>query len=133
MTQDDFQTLTGQNVSALTASQWGLITSAAGERLASLLCLEELPEFTDKNRDLEALFAAFVAACIKFGGNGEEIDSKTVRSFSIKLSTDSARSIFAVVARNFSDVVEKYSACDSGIKVERGSRCHYCGGDDDRF
>lgn len=126
MTQDDFKVLTGEAVNYSDAD-WSLITAVASERLASFLCLETLPEFSDANRDLEQLFATFLLGCLKLG-TGENVTSKTVRNFSIGISQN-ASDAFRLIYNQNRDTIEKYSGCTLGVKVER-SRCHYCNGDD---
>lgn len=126
MTQDEFKTLTGEAVS-YSDEEWQLITAVTSERLASFLCLESLPAFTDANRDLEQLLATFTLGCLRFG-TGESVTSKTVRNFSVGISQN-ATNAFKLIYNQNRDIIEKYSACTLGVKVER-SKCHYCGGDD---
>lgn len=106
--------------------QWESIVVVAEMRLASFLCLDELPELTEENQDLALLLANFIAAVLKFQGDGDRIASKSVRNFTINFNTSSAANAFAHIAEQYQDVIDKYSECGLGIKVE-GSRRYYCG------
>ena len=104
--------------------QWESIETVAEMRLASFLCLEELPD-TDEHQDLAMLLANFIAAVLKFQGDGDAIESKSVRNFTINFKTSSASNAFAQIASQYEDIIDKYSDCDLGVVVER-SRRHCC-------
>lgn len=106
---------------------WETIVSVAEMRLASFLCLEEFPELTDGNADLAMLLANFIASVIKFQGDGDTVESKSVRNFTINFKSSSAADAFSQIANQYADIISKYSQCDSGVKVER-SYWHCCGG-----
>lgn len=109
---------------------WETIVSVAEMRLASFLCLDELPELTADNADLGLLLANFIAAVIKFQGDGDAVESKSVRNFTINFKTSSAADAFSQIATQYADIIDKYSECDLGVKVERSKRpcCGYYGG-----
>lgn len=106
---------------------WESIVLVAEMRLASFLCLDELPELDETNQDLAMLLANFIAAVLKFQGDGNMVESKHVRNFTINFKTSSASNAFAQIASQYDDIIGKYSQCDLGIRVER-SRRHCCGG-----
>ena len=126
LSQDTYKTLTGQSVN-YPKNDWELIESIAEERLASFLCLDEFPELTDDNRDLAMLLANFICATIKFSGDSDTISQKSVRNFTISFKS-SAANAFAQIYSQYEDIIEKYSQCDLGIKVE-DSRRYCCGYD----
>lgn len=105
---------------------WATIVAVAKMRLASFLCLETFPELTDGNADLALLLANFIAAVLRFQGNGDTVESKRVRNFTINFKTSSASNAFSQIASQYSDIIEKYSECGLGFKVERQER--YCCG-----
>lgn len=105
---------------------WNSIVLVAEMRLASFLCLEELPELDDNNQDLAMLLANFIAAVIKFQGDGDAIESKSVRNFTINFKTGRAANAFSQIASQYGDIIAKYSECDLGVRVERSKR-HCCG------
>lgn len=121
MTQDDFRFLTGMTTN-YTDDQWAKIQESAGMRLASFLCLGELPE--PMPADLEELFANFIAAVINHQGQAGDIESKTVRNFTVNFKQTAAANAFAKIAQQYGDVIERYTNCGLGINVERNAwRC----------
>lgn len=130
MTQDEYKALTGATAN-YSDENWQLLIDIASVRLASFLCLDAMPEFSDDNRDLEALFAGFLNACIEFSGKTGTVASKSVRNFTINFNNN-ATNAFEQIYKQYADIIEKYSQCDLGIKVEK-SRCYHCGGDDEYF
>lgn len=124
LTQQEFSTLTGQTVN-YSPSDWELLEGIAEIRLASLLCLDMFPELDSTNTDLAMLLANFISATLKYMGADDTIDSKSVRNFTIKFKS-SATNAFEQIYSQYSDIIEKYSECDTIVKVERSS-CHCCG------
>ncbi len=125
MTQDDYQLWTGETVS-YTDAQWKRIVDVAKTRLASFLCLDRWPETMAD--DLEMLLANFICAVLRWQGTPEaSVSSKSVRNFTISFENDGAVNAFAQVAKNYSDIIEKYSQCDTGMAVER-SKIYNCAG-----
>lgn len=124
LTQQEFSTLTGQTVN-YSPSDWELLEGIAEIRLASLLCLDIFPELDSTNTDLAMLLANFISATLKYMGADDTIDSKSVRNFTIKFKS-SATNAFEQIYSQYSDIIEKYSECDTIVKVERSS-CHCCG------
>lgn len=124
MTQDDYKLWTGETVD-YSDEDWKRIVNVAKVRLASFLCLENWPsEIAD---DLEMLLANFICAVLRWQGTPEAgISSKSVRNFTISFNSDGAVNAFAQIAKNYSDIIEKYSQCDSGLTVEKSKR--YCCG-----
>lgn len=121
MTQDDYKLWTGETVSYDDAD-WKRIVDVAKTRLASFLCLESWPETVAD--DLEMLLANFICAVLRWQGTPEAgISSKSVRNFTISFNSDSAVNAFTQIARNYSDIIDKYSLCDSGLTVEKSK--HY--------
>lgn len=120
MTQDDYRLWTGETVT-FDDEDWERILAVASSRLASFLCLEALPNPLPD--DLAELLANFICAVQKFQGNFDTIESKSVRNFTIHFRSDSAVNAYAQIARQFDDVIGKYSNCDTDFKVERSSRC----------
>lgn len=125
LTLEQYTLYTGIN-SILDDEQWESIVAVAEMRLASFLCLEEFPELDENNQDLAMLLANFIAAVIKFQGDGDMVESKHVRNFTINFKTSSASNAFAQIASQYDDIIGKYSECDLGVRVER-SRRHCCG------
>lgn len=124
LTQQEFSTLTGQTVN-YSPSDWELLEGIAEIRLASLLCLDMFPELDSTNTDLAMLLANFISATLKYMGADDTIDSKSVRNFTIKFKS-SATNAFEQIYSQYSDIIEKYSQCDTIVKVERSSY-HCCG------
>lgn len=124
LSQADYTSLTGQSVN-YSAEDWLMIVNIASQRLASFLCLDEMPELTTDNADLKLLFANFICAMLKFTGNSDAISAKTVRNFTISFKS-SATNAFQQIYSQYEDTIEKYSQCDLGIKVERSK--NYCCG-----
>ena len=128
MTQDDYTLWTGETVNYST-SDWTRIVNVAKTRLASFLCLESWPEQIAD--DLEMLLANFICAVLRWQGTPEaSVSSKSVRNFTISFDKDSAVNAFSQLAKNYSDIIEKYSQCDSGLKVEK-SKVYNCAGKKD--
>lgn len=121
MTQDDFKFLTGMTTS-YTADQWDKILQSASTRLASFLCLDELP--TPLPADLEELLANFIAGVITHQGASGEVQSKHVRNFTVNFRESTAANAFAQIAQQYGDTIERWSECTLGVKVgEPKSRC----------
>jgi hypothetical protein len=127
LTQEQYTLYTGLTV-AYSESDWSAIVAVAEMRLASFLCLETLPKLDSSNQDLAMLLANFIAAVLKFQGDGNAIESKRVRNFTINFKSSSAADAFSQIASQYSDIIGKYSKCDLGVKVER-SRGYCCGYD----
>lgn len=134
MTQDDYKLWTGDDASRYTPEQWTKLQASAERRLASFLCLSELPT-DDQGKlypDIEELLANFIAAVISHqGGASSTVESKHVRNFTISFKTEIAANAFAQIAGQYGDIIEQYSNCDSAIRVERNAIYHCgrgCGG-----
>ena len=124
LTLEQYTLFTGINTT-LDDEQWASIVTVAEMRLASFLCLEELPELDEDNQDLALLLANFIAAVLKFQGDGDAIESKSVRNFTINFKTSSASNAFAQIASQYSDIIDKYSECGLGVVVERSRESCY--------
>lgn len=124
LSKSDYKLYTGQTVS-YSDSDWEKIVTIASERLASFLCLVEFPELTEDNLDLAELLANFVCDSIKFAGNSDTISQKSVRNFTISFKSNAANA-FQQIYSQYEDIIEKYSQCELGIKVESSKR--YCCG-----
>lgn len=124
LTQEDYQTLTGQTV-CLPDEEWDLLVNIAMIRLASLLCIEEFPELDSTNQDLALLLANFLCATLKFQGAPDTIQSKSVRNFTINFKS-SATNAFEQIYSQYRDIIEKYDKCHIGVTVERNA-WHCCG------
>lgn len=121
LTQVQYKLFTGQSVS-YSSQDWKAIVDIAMLRLASLLCLETLPDLEDeKNKDLVLLLANFICAALKFQGSPDTIESKSVRNFTINFNK-SATNAFEQIYSQYDDIIAKYSKCGTGIKVERNAR-----------
>ncbi len=121
MTQDDFKFLTGMTTTYTTA-QWTRIVQSASIRLASFLCLDELP--TPLPADLEELLANFIAGVITHQGAGAEIESKSVRNFTVNFRASTAANAFAAIAQQYGDTIERWSDCEIGVHVaDKPRRC----------
>lgn len=133
-TQEQYKLYTGLE-SSYDDEDWELLVEVAKMRLASFLCLESFPELTDNNADLGFLLANFIAAVIKFQGDGDAVESKSVRNFTIKVRTSSAADAFSQIAKQYPDIIDKYSECNLGVRVERSRKpcCGYYGGYYGRF
>lgn len=136
MTQEDYKLWTGSDASKYTPAEWTKLETVARQRLASFLCLSELP--TDEQgklpADLEQLLANFMAGVFAHQGTSQSVESKHVRNFTINFKTEIAANAFAQIAGQYSDIIEGYSNCKSGVVVERSadyhcnSGCSACGG-----
>ena len=126
MTQDDYKLWTGESLT-YSEEDWSRLLAVASKRLASLLCLEELP--TPLPDDLAMLLANFICAVLRFEGNGEQsVSSKTIRSFTISFNSPTAVNAFNQVSSNYGDIIGEYSACGFGFTVEKNMyRCPYDG------
>lgn len=126
LTQEQYTLYTGLAVN-YNSSDWTALVQIAEMRLASFLCLDSFPELGDTNKDLAMLIANFIAAIIKFQGDGDVATSKHVRNFTINIKSSSAADAFSQIASQYGDIIEKYSECNSAVKVERSSRpcCGY--------
>ena len=128
MTQEEYTTWTGLTAN-YTDETWEQIVAVAVIRLVSFLCREDLP--TDEEGEypdaLKMLLANFIAGVFKNEGYGtSEVESKSVRNFTINFKTSSATNAFAQLARQYGDVIDMYSECGTGFDVERSKR-YYCG------
>ena len=124
LTQKEYSTLTGQAIN-YSKEDWELLENIAEIRLASLLCLDIFPELDSDNIDLALLLANFISATLKYMGADDTIESKSVRNFTINFKS-SATNAFEQIYSQYSDIIEKYSQCDTIVKVERSAR-HCCG------
>lgn len=131
LTQEQYTLYTGLKT-GYSESDWTAIVSVAEVRLASFLCLEELPTVEGDDSELvlpadfALLLANFIAAVLRFRGNGDTVLSKHVRNFTINFKTSSAADAFSQITAQYSDIIEKYSQCGLGVVVERQKR--YCCG-----
>lgn len=128
MTQDDYKLWTGEDASRYTDEQWTKILTVAKLRLASFLCLSELPTDDDGNlpADIEQLLANFIAEVIVHQGTTGEVESKHVRNFTIEFAPTTAANAFAKISQQYGDIIERYSNCNLGFAVEGSAR--YCCG-----
>lgn len=124
LTQEQYTLYTGLKTN-YESSDWTAIVKVAEMRLASFLCLDEFPGLTDSNTDLAMLLANFIAAVLKFRGDGDTVTSKRVRNFTINFNSSSAADAFSRIATQYSDIIEKYGECDMGVVVERQRPCCY--------
>ena len=124
LTQEQYTLFTNSCLN-LPDEDWTIIVGIAEMRLASLLCLEELPELTESNQDLALLLANFICTALKFQGAPDLVESKQVRNFTINFK-NSATNAFEQIYSQYRDIIDKYSDCGPEIKVERNSR-HCCG------
>lgn len=122
MTQDEYKLFTGESVS-YKEQEWTTLVGVASGRLASFLCMENLPETLPD--DLKMLLAAFMSSVFAHQGSEGAVASKSVRNFTITFQTNASRNAFSYIASQYADIVGKYAKCDSGLKVE-GSRRHCC-------
>lgn len=128
LTQEQYTLYTGLTTN-YSSSDWESIVSVAEVRLASFLCLDELPyegEGSEKTlpADLALLLANFIAAVLRFQGNGDTVESKRVRNFTINFKSSSTANAFSQIASQYADIIEAYSECGTGIKVERSNWCY---------
>lgn len=131
MTQADYKLWTGLNASTYTSEEWGRLVKVAALRLASFLCLEQLPTDSDGTfyDDIQQLLANFMAGVFAHEGNPQTVESKHVRNFTINFKTEAAADAFAQIAQQYADIIAHYSNCDLGIKVEGDAyyACNGCG------
>lgn len=133
LTQEQYTLYTGL-ASNYSDDNWTAIVTVAEMRLASFLCLDKLPGADESGEvalpdDLALLLANFIAGVLRFRGNGDAVESKRVRNFTINFKTSSATDAFSQIATQYGDIIDKYSMCNIGVKVERSScqRCYYNG------
>lgn len=128
MTQDDYKLWTGEDASSYTTTEWTKILTVAKLRLASFLCLSELPTDDQGNlpADLEQLLANFIAEVIVNQGTTGAVESKHIRNFTIEFASTTAANAFAKIAEQYGDIIEHYSNCKLGFAVEGSAR--YCCG-----
>jgi len=125
MTQDQFTLFTGVTVS-YSDEDWETIIKIATERLALRLCMTDgWPD--DPDASLLMLLANFLAGVFKYQGAGGTVTSKSVRNFTINFS-DNADDVWVALYRNYGDLLDLYSECDSSITVESDA-IHCCDGD----
>ena len=131
MTQDDYKLWTGEDASKYTTQEWTKLVTVASTRLASFLCLTELPKDSNGKLydDIQCLLANFMAGVFAREGTPQSIESKHVRNFTINFKTEAAANAFAQIAKQYGDIIEHYSNCDT-VLVERRSHyfCHGCNG-----
>lgn len=128
MTQDAYEFWTGEDASNYTTTEWAKLVAVASLRLASFLCLETLPT-DDQGKlysDIEELLANFIAGVIAHQGTAQSIESKHVRNFTINFKSGIAANAFAQIAQQYGDIIERYSNCNLGFKVESNAHYH-CG------
>lgn len=124
MTQEDYTLWTGETVN-YSNEDWARLVAVASKRLASFLCLEALPNPLPD--DLQMVLANWMAAVFRWQGNADaQVESKSVRNFTIHFSSSSAANAFAQVAANYGDIIDDYSDCGSSVVVEKSKR--YCCG-----
>jgi hypothetical protein len=128
LTQEQYTLYTGLKTSYY-SDDWSSIVGVAEMRLASFLCLEQFPVLDQNNKDLAMLLANFIASVLRFQGNGDVVESKHVRNFTINFKSSSASDAFSQIATQYPDIIDKYSECDLGVRVERSHRdcCGYYG------
>lgn len=119
LTQDEYKLWTGETVN-FDEADWETLVTVASIRLASFLCLESLPNPLPS--PLAQLLANFMAEVFKFQGTNSPIEEKRVRNFTIRFSNSSAADAFSQVAQYYGDIIEMYSECGAGFKVEKSSR-----------
>jgi len=118
MKQEDYQLWTGKPVN-FSEGDWDKIVSAASARLASFLCLDALP---DPMPDLlTELLANFIAGVMQHQGLDAQVSEKRVRNFTIRFDSSSAADAFSELAQYYSDIIEMYSECGTGLAVERNA------------
>lgn len=122
LTQEQYTLFTGQTVNC-SDQDWKALVNITVIRLASLLCLLELPDLEKaENQDFLLLLANFLCSVLKFQGTPDAVESKSVRNFTINFKS-SATNAFEQIYTQYEDIIEKYSQCGTGVKVERSSRC----------
>ncbi len=126
LTQDKYTLFTGHTVNC-SDGDWEILVNIATSRLASFLCLEELPDVEDgQNQDFLLLVANFLCGVLKFQGVPDTIESKSVRNFTINFKS-SATNAFEQIYSQYRDIIDKYEKCGTGIKVERNAWHCCCG------
>lgn len=136
LTQANYELWTGSDASKYSTEQWTKLETVAEQRLASFLCLRELPTDEQGNlpADLEQLLANFMAGVFAHEGVSQSVESKHVRNFTINFKTEIAANAFAQIAGQYGDIIEGYSNCNLTFAVESSARysCNKgcaCGGD----
>lgn len=122
MTLDDYKLWTGETMQ-VTDEQFEAIVEVASGRLGSFLCLGSLPEPLPKG--LEMVLADFIYSVQAHRGPDAVITNKRVRNFTISFASNAAANAFAQIARQYGDILEKYSDCGSTISAEGNRRCCY--------
>lgn len=123
LTQDDYKLYTGETVN-YPSDDWQKLVSLASSRLAGLLCLNELPDIAEYV-DIALLLANFICLMLESRGKNLRVASKKVRNFTISYNDNNAANAFAELQRNYGDIIEKYSACGTGVSIERDAmRCY---------
>lgn len=125
LTQDDYKLYTGEATN-YADDDWQKLVNLASSRLASFLCLDELPTTGGAlPADLAMLLANFICLMLASRGRNLRVASKKVRNFTISYDNGSAANTFTELQQNYSDIVARYSACGSGIAVESDAvRCY---------
>ena len=125
MTQEDYQLWTGEAL-MLEDGEWCSLVKVASGRLASFLCLDSLP--TPLPDDLCQTLADFICAVRARRGSGAQVESKSVRNFTIRFRSQEAVNAFDQIAKEYPDIIGKYSQCGSSVEVERTVRscCDGC-------
>lgn len=125
LTQGDYKLYTGETVN-YADDDWQKLVELASGRLASFLCLAELP--ADKKgalpTDLTMLLANFLCLMLESRGKNLQVASKHIRNFTIDYQDSSATNAFTKLQENYSDIIAKYSACGKSFAVESNApRC----------
>ena len=117
--QDDYKLYTGLTVN-FDDADWERMVAIASGRLASFLCLDELPDPLPD--DLASLLANFMAVVMAHQGADTQIEEKRIRNFTIRFTNNSAANAFAKIGETYGDIIDKYSNCTSSLHVERDER-----------
>ena len=122
LTQEEFRLFANQSTQ-FSDEDWTMLESVAEMRLASFLCLEELPN--PMLDDFKMLLASFMSVVLETRGKGEgKVSSKSVRNFTISFRDSGATTAFGRLAENYGDLIAKYSNCGTGLTVERDARLY---------
>ena len=122
LTQEEFQLWTKQAVT-FSDEEWSEIVGLANARLASFLCLEELPP----DSALALPLAWLIRFTLDFESEDSKISSKRIRNFSVSFRGQEAANAFKKIADEFGDILDSYSNCGLAFSVER-SACRRCNG-----
>lgn len=123
MTQDEYKLFTGETVT-YSEEDWGILVDIASGRLASYLCLANLPSTLPN--DLKLLLANFMCSVFNHQGNEGVVSSKSVRNFTITFQSNTTRNAFQAILAQYPDIISKYSACGESLKVESSARRCSC-------